>query len=87
MKSRRIPAYTHHKPTGQARVRINGKSFYLGKYGSPESHDRYDALIAESVIDSEPARSKTLMELSRKTRKRIGVWARHERLAGVGPED
>ncbi len=60
MKSRRIPAYTHHKPTGQARVRINSKSFYLGKYGSPESHDRYDSLIAVLVIDSEPASFKTL---------------------------
>ena len=39
-KSRRIPGYVHHKPTGQARVRINGKDYYLGKFGSPESHER-----------------------------------------------
>ena len=41
------PAYTLHKPTGQARVRINGRDHYLGPYGSPESRERYDDLIAE----------------------------------------
>ncbi|WLD13130.1 site-specific integrase [Planctellipticum variicoloris] len=46
-KSRRKPAYTLHRPTGQARVRIGGKDHYLGEYGSPESRDRYDDLIAE----------------------------------------
>jgi hypothetical protein len=46
-KTRRKPAYTHHKGTNQARVRINGKDHYLGEYGSPESRERYDDLIAE----------------------------------------
>jgi hypothetical protein len=41
------PAYTLHKPTGQARVRIGQRDYYLGEYGSPESRDQYDALIAE----------------------------------------
>ena len=36
-----------HKPTGQARVRIDGKDVYLGPYGSPESRDRYDEIITE----------------------------------------
>lgn len=40
-----VPSYCLHKPSGQARVRINGKDYYLGKYGSPESHDLYDELI------------------------------------------
>ena len=34
-KSRRIPAYCHHKPTGQARVRIKGKDIYLGSMALP----------------------------------------------------
>ena len=58
-KNRRIPAYVHHKPTGQARTRIAGKDHYLGKYGSPESHDKYDELIAQ-FIDAEPGSAKTL---------------------------
>lgn len=43
----RKPSYLLHKPTGQARCRIDGKDYYLGEYGSPESRDRYDDLIAE----------------------------------------
>jgi integrase len=45
--SRRTPSYCHHKASGQAVVRINGKDHYLGTYGSPESHAEYDRLIAE----------------------------------------
>lgn len=43
----RKPAYTFHRPTGQARVRIQGKDHYLGPYGSPESREAYDALLSE----------------------------------------
>jgi hypothetical protein len=43
----RKPRYTLHKPSGQARVRFGGKSHYLGKFGSPESYERYEALIRE----------------------------------------
>jgi integrase len=60
-RNRRIPAYVHHKPSGQARVRIKGKDHYLGKFGSPESHERYDELIAEFVLNAEPSRSLTLI--------------------------
>lgn len=42
-----IPRISHHKPTNQARVRIGGKDYYLGVYQSPESLERYAALIAE----------------------------------------
>ncbi len=44
---KRPPKYSHHKPTGQARVRINGKSHYLGEFDSPQSHKRYESLIAK----------------------------------------
>lgn len=44
--ARRIPQYTFHKPTGQARVRLNGRSYYLGQWNSPESRERYEALIS-----------------------------------------
>jgi len=47
MPKAKVPGYLLHKPTGQARVRINGKDHWLGKYGSPESHDRYSSLILE----------------------------------------
>jgi hypothetical protein len=43
----RTPSYRLHKPTGQAVVTLNGRDFYLGKFGSPESRGEYDRLVAE----------------------------------------
>lgn len=47
MPAARKPEYLLHKPSGRARVRINGRDHYLGPHGSPESRHRYDELIAE----------------------------------------
>ena len=47
MPIQKKPAYLLHKATGQARCRVNGKDYYLGKYGSPESRERYDELLDE----------------------------------------
>jgi hypothetical protein len=41
------PKYALHKATGQARVRIDGKSIYLGEYGSEESRRRYDEVVTD----------------------------------------
>ena len=47
-KSRRkVPACVHHKPSGQARVRINGEDIYLGKWGSPQAEEKYRRTVAE----------------------------------------
>lgn len=43
----KAPKYTLHKPSGQARVRINGKDKYLGSHGSPESREAYDREILQ----------------------------------------
>ncbi|MGE3819242.1 MAG: recombinase XerD, partial [Isosphaeraceae bacterium] len=45
--ARSCPRYARHKPTGQARVQLEGRSYYLGPYGSPESRAAYDRLVAE----------------------------------------
>ena len=47
MPAKRKPSYLLHQRSGQARVRIDGKDHYLGPYGSPESRERYESLIAE----------------------------------------
>ena len=47
MSKQTKPSYLHHKATGQARCRIAGKDHYLGEFGSPESRERYEELIAE----------------------------------------
>jgi len=40
-RKRKPPGYLLHKPTGQARVILDGKTHYLGVHGSPESHEQY----------------------------------------------
>lgn len=49
-KSRRsVPGYWLHKPTGQARTRIDGRDIYLGIYDSPQSRQRYGEIVAKVV--------------------------------------
>ena len=49
MKIPKVPTYGHHKQTGQARCYVNGKSIYLGKYGSEESRILYGEIVAKVV--------------------------------------
>jgi len=46
-RAARLPKYALHKPSGLARVRIEGRDVYLGPHGSTESHEAYDRVIAE----------------------------------------
>lgn len=46
-QSIKVPSYGLHKASGQARVILNGKSCYLGPYGSVESRRKYTRLITE----------------------------------------
>ncbi len=43
----KLPTYSLHKATGQARVWLNGKSHYLGTFGSDESLAKYGELIKQ----------------------------------------
>lgn len=49
--SHRVPKYRKHH-TGQARVVIRGKTYYLGKYGTPESRQLYKTLLNEHLTDA-----------------------------------
>jgi integrase len=44
---RRPPQARLHKPSGQARVRIDGPEIYLGKFGSAEARRRYAEVLAD----------------------------------------
>jgi integrase len=46
-----VPSLVHHKPSDRARVRINGRDFWLGKWGSPEARLAYDRLITEYLAN------------------------------------
>lgn len=48
----RIPKYALHKPSGRARVIVDGQHIWLGKYGSDESIERYNRLVAELATSS-----------------------------------
>src|SRR5688572_13233983 len=43
------PSYCLHRSSGRAHVTIAGQTTYLGPFGSPESRDKYDRIIAEWI--------------------------------------
>ena len=49
-KPTRVPKYCHHKASGQAVVRIEGRDIYLGPHESPASRDEYDRLVGEWLV-------------------------------------
>ncbi len=46
----RVPGYRLHRRSGQARVIIDGRHFYLGPFGSPESRETYQAIARERQL-------------------------------------
>ena len=46
----RVPKYRHHNASGLALVEIRGRHFYLGKFDSPESHEKYNRLIGGYLV-------------------------------------
>ena len=44
-----LPQQRLHKPSGQSRVRINGRDVYLGPWGSRDAQDAYKALLVSLV--------------------------------------
>lgn len=45
-----VPSYRLHKASGQARTIVNGRHVYLGKFGSPESRQKYARILAEAAL-------------------------------------
>src|SRR5579864_9441001 len=41
------PKYRHYKPKNLGVVRIDGRDHYLGKFGTPESYEKYHRILAE----------------------------------------
>lgn len=77
-KRRKVPAYCLHKATGQAVVRIDGKDFYLGKYGTEASHEAYQRLVAQFVTIEKSCRSRSqLRAVARTVNELILVYWKH----------
>ena len=54
--AKKVPSYCRHKHSGRAVVRTDSRDHYLGEYGSPESYEKYERLIAEwRVVQAESA--------------------------------
>ena len=53
-KPGKVPSYCLHKHSGRAVVRIDGRDHYLGLFGSPASHKRYEQLVAEWRASQRP---------------------------------
>ena len=49
----RVPSYRPHK-SGNARVTLGGRDFYLGPFGSPESRVEYERLVGEWLTAGRP---------------------------------
>ncbi len=47
MTKRKDPKYRHHKARNLAVVRIEGRDYYLGRFGSEESRAKYHRLLAD----------------------------------------
>ena len=52
---RRIPSYLLHKSRNLAKVNIEGKTHYLGTYGSEESKAKYRQLVGEWLDQQQDA--------------------------------
>jgi integrase len=55
--TRKLPSYRLHKPSGRAVVSVAGRTVYLGQFGTPESREEYDRVIAEYLTRT---RNRTL---------------------------
>jgi len=72
-KGRKIPSYCRHKASGRAVARINGRDRYLGEYGSSESYEQYERLIAEWRFHQSQAGEKTPRSPQCELRDRLTV--------------
>ena len=61
-KTRQKPAYQLHSATGRACVRIAGKDYYLGAYGSSKSRERYDDLISGWLTQQDATKLTLLVD-------------------------
>jgi integrase len=82
MPRSRPPSYRLHKPSGQAVVTLSGRDIYLGKYDSPESHGRYDELVAQWLASGrnlpDPGRGITINELADAYQRHANVYYRKD---------
>ena len=61
-RTKKRPKYSHHKASGQAKIRIGRDDIYLGPYQSPESRAKYAEIIADWEQGQDPHRSNRTVD-------------------------
>src|SRR3954447_6921496 len=59
-----IPTYRLHKPSGQARVIIDGRHVYLGPHGSDDSKVEYERRVRKLLTDRQAAEMEAKVRVS-----------------------
>jgi integrase len=63
----KVPNLCRHRPSGQAYVRLSGRTIYIGPYDQPDTRRKYDKLIAEWLASGrhvpQPGEELTVTEL------------------------
>lgn len=70
-----IPRKTLHKPSGLARVRLNGHDVYLGRYGSGDDDREYDRVIAEWLANGRKWQPASAVMTVEQIVKAFMAWA------------
>ena len=69
----RVPSYRYHKATGQAIVVIRRRFYYLGRFGSPESREKYERVIGEYLASGRVQPQAPSAKRSRLTVRQLGA--------------
>jgi integrase len=64
MPTAKRPTYTLHRPSGQGRCRIRGKSYYFGPFALPTSKAKYEKFIADWLAKQDPNAGQTIDDLA-----------------------
>ena len=80
----RPPKYSLHKGTKQAPVSLRGERIYLGPYGSPESHEKYQELLKKwhAERDEQSVASRAAEVTADKVNQVTAATLRAKRRAG-----
>ena len=74
----RVPSYRLHKSTGQAIVVIKRKFYYLGKFGTEESRQKYERIIGEYLANGRTAPSPAVRRSNGVTiRQLLAMYLEH----------
>ena len=72
----RVPSYSHHRATGQAYVKLNGKFVYLGTYGTEESRRKGEQVIGSTCPTAGRSLQQSLRNpVSRSARCTQVIWS------------